>query len=71
MKLFPTFEYMDLTHAFRNILLHIVIVYKLPNTSFPSFATDLCALLEAVNICSGKLIILDDLNIHILDLFIT
>lgn len=32
--------------------------------SFPNCATDFSALLEAVNICSGKLIILGDFNIH-------
>ena len=46
-------------------MLHVIVVYRPPSTSFAEFINGFSSLIELLILSQGKLIILGDFNIHI------
>ena len=62
---FNSFEHLDQTLTCGSSLLHIIIIYRPPNTRFSDFIHDFSTLLESACVSKGRLLLLGDFNIHV------
>jgi hypothetical protein len=60
-----SFEYLDVQFSIRSQHIRLIVIYRPPDSSFPTFVDEFALLLEGISSTRRKLIILGDFNLHI------
>ena len=62
---FKSFEHLDQMLTCGSSLLHIIVVYRPPSSSFTDFIQEFSSLMESACVSKGRLLIVGDFNIHV------
>jgi hypothetical protein len=60
-----SFEHLDVQFSIRSQHIRLIVIYRPPDSSFPTFLDEFALLLEGMSSTRRKLIILGDFNLHI------